>query len=237
MDRMIIKNFGEHVLTENEFTESEPAGRLSQFISVLGQPLRRVSLYLPMLAGPVAMCVAMVYCRNAGTGPGGEQALNDWASTCELYAPLILTVALAIYWGKAIFTRNLTYVVLGVLVGVLLLRELHWKPETEDAISIKDAVFPLLGICFAWMLIWLWWGIIDKPADNWLHTIFFYGAIVTYAFGQFVEKRLFKFIPDEGTFHTQFEESIECAGHCLIFLAALLGSWKRRKIIIKGMDE
>lgn len=198
-------------------------------------PLRRVSIYLPMLAGPLAICAAIIYCKTAGTGPDEAQALHIWTATCEKYAPLVLTLAVAVYWGKAIFTRNLTYVVLGVLVGVLLLRELHWRPEFEDAISIKDAVFPLLGICFFWMLMWR--DIIDKPTENWLHTIFFIGAIVTYALGQMVEKRLFKFIPNEQTIHTQIEEAVECAGHCMIFLAALLGSWKRRKIIIKGKSE
>ena len=48
-----------------------------------------------------------------------------------------------------------------------------------------------------------------------------------------VEKRLFKFIPDERHIHSQMEELIECAGHALLLTAAVVGSWRPRRIIVE----
>ena len=225
-------------MAENEITESDPIAERWRALGLgLLAPTKRVTLYLPMLAGPLAACIALIYCKAVQAGPDGAQAVQALGTASERFSPMILTLIVGLYWGKAIFTRNLTYTVLAVLAGVLLLRELHWKPELEGDIDIKDAVFPLLGICFAWLLIWMWWGLVDRPMENWLHTVFFYGAIFTYAVGQLVEKRLFKFLPGEHEFHTQMEESIEITGHCLLFLAALLGSWRSRQIIVKRTAE
>jgi hypothetical protein len=200
-------------------------------ISTPVNPLRRISLYLPALAGPLAMCAAIIYCRILGSGPQASREMQNLVVLLEKIGPIILTLAVAVYWGKAIFTRNLSYVVIGTLVGMLLLRELHWRPESDADISIKDAIFPLLGICFLWML--LWRDIIDKPSENWRHTIFFVGGLACYALSQMVEKRLFKFIPDEQHIHSQMEELIECAGHTLLLVAAVLGSWRRRRIVVE----
>ena len=194
-------------------------------------PLRRISLYLPALLGPLAMCAAIIYCRTLGSGPRASLEMQNLAVLLEKIGPVILALAVAVYWGKAIFTRNLSYVVIGTLVGMLLLRELHWRPESDADISIKDAIFPLLGICFVWML--LWRDIIDKPSENWRHTIFFVGALACYALGQLVEKRVFRFVPGEQQFHTPMEEVIECISHCLLLTAAVLGSWRRRRIVME----
>ncbi len=194
-------------------------------------PLLRISLYLPALAGFLAMCAAIIYFITIGSGPGANRQIQNLVVFCEAIAPAILTLAVAVYWGKAIFTRNLSYVVIGTLVGMLLLRELHWRPESDADISIKDAIFPLLGICFVWML--LWRDIIDKPSENWRHTIFFVGALACYALGQLVEKRVFRFVPGEQQFHTPMEEVIECISHCLLLTAAVLGSWRRRRIVVE----
>ena len=189
--------------------------------------LLRITLYLPLLAGPVAICAMIVFYNIlCGKCPGDEAAqlatLDQWIYFCEFIAPWMLAATLAVYWGKAVYTRNLTYVIISAIVTCLLLRELHWNP------TIKDVIFPLLGLCFLWMLVWR--DLVDAPTANWSHTVFFIAALATYGLGQLIEKRVFKTLPFEKDLHTQLEETVECTAHLLLFLAAVFGSWKRRTI-------
>jgi hypothetical protein len=194
--------------------------------------LLRITLYLLLLAGPVAICAVIVFYNIlCGKFPTDESArmqpLEKWIVFCELIAPWMLTVTLAIYWGKAVYTRNLTYVIISAIVTCLLLRELHWDH------TIKIVIFPLLGICFVWMLIWR--DLVDAPTSNWSHTVFFIAALATYGLGQLIEKRVFKSLPFEKDLHTQLEETVECTAHLLLFMAAVFGSWKRR--VIKTVNK
>ena len=189
----------------------------------------RITLYLPMLAGPVGICAVIVFYKIlCGQYPNDAAAqlgvLDKWIDFCEFIAPWMLTATLAVYWCKAIYTRNLTYVVISSIVAALLLRELHWDH------TIKIVIFPLLGFCFIWMLVWR--DIIDAPTANWWHTIFFISALATYGLGQLIEKRVFKSFPFEKDLHTQMEETVECAGHLLLFMAAVFGSWRQRIISV-----
>lgn len=195
----------------------------------LSARLRQVRTYLPLLLGPMAIVAAVVYHKYLlGRFPDNPNAQYDgrqaWVVFFETIAPWLLTVVVAVYWGKAIYTRNPTYVIFTALSACLLLRELHWDP------MIKKAIFPLLGICFLWLL--LWRDIVDKPTENWKQTVFFFAAIATYGLCQMVEKKVLgkyiPIIPDFGTIHSQVEEIVECAAHTLLLAAALLGSWKRR---------
>jgi hypothetical protein len=190
-----------------------------------------------LLLGPLAVVATVVYYRLLlGWFPDStadQQAwLREWYVLFEKLGPALLAVVLAIYWFKAIYTRNLTYVILTVLVGCLLLRELHWRPETDDAISIKDAIYPLLIICLTWLA--LWRDIIDRPTANWSQTVFLIAALLTYGLCQFIEKGLIgkriPIIPDFATIHSQVEEIVECCAHSLLLLAAIFGSWRRRRI-------
>ena len=189
----------------------------------------RITLYLPLLTGPVAICAVFVFYNIlCGMFPTDESArlevLDKLITFCELIAPWMLAATLAIYWGKAVYTRNLTYVIISAIVTSLLLRELHWDH------TIKIIIFPLLGLCFLWML--LWRDLVDAPTKNWSHTVFFIAALATYGLGQLIEKRVFRFIPAEKTIHTQLEETVECTAHLLLFMAALFGSWKRKVISV-----
>ena len=192
-------------------------------------PFKRITTYLPWLIAPVVILVLIsFYHRLLHQSPAQQTTgLRDVITALEAVAPWILAAALSVYWFKAIFTRNLTYVILGVVAACLLLRELHWDP------MIKKAIFPLLGICLLWAIIWR--NVIDRPMGNWSHTVFFAAALGTYAFGQLVEKRIFRFIPGEDSLHSQIEEGIEVTGHLLIFLAAVFGSWRRRSL--SGRDK
>ena len=194
-------------------------------------PFKRITTYLPWLVAPVVILVLISFYQHLlHKYPDSPQqqatGLHEVITMLDAVAPWILVVALGVYWFKAIFTRNLTYVILGVMAACLLLRELHWDP------MIKKAIFPVLGICLVWAIIWR--DVIDRPMENWSHTVFFAAAIGTYALGQLVEKRIFRFIPGEATLHSQIEEGIEVTGHLLIFLAAVFGSWRRRSLSGRG---
>ncbi len=195
--------------------------------------LLQIRTYLPVLAGPLAILIVVGYYqwllwRFPDAAETRQLALQDWYVFFEGLEPWLLTVIVALYWGKAIFTRNLTYVVIGVLAGCLLLRELHWSP------TIKLAIFPLLGICFAWLF--LWRDIVDRPERNWVHTLFFFSALCLYLLCQLVEKRVLggriPIIPDFDVIHSQIEEFLECVAHCVLLAAAVFGSWRRRTLIV-----
>lgn len=182
-------------------------------------PLRQLRTYLPYLTAPVLVALLTLNWTLAGQA-NPKTYLNWLLHVLEEIAPWILAGATGLYWAKAIFTRNLTYLPLTALAACLLLRELHWSP------TIKVAIFPLLGICLLWGLAWR--DLMDRPRENWLHTVFFLPAMATYALCQIVEKRLLRGLPAEDYFHSLWEEGTEVAAHLLLFAAALLGSWNRR---------
>ncbi len=145
----------------------------------------------------------------------------------EELGPILLAVATLVYFVKLAVTRNLTYCIIGVIVGVLLFREVYW--DVDDRVISKGMVFPVLGVAFAWLL--LWRDIIDKPRANKVHSILFFGAIMLYAFGQLVERRALKSVlPDEKAIHTAIEESCEVVAHLVLIAAAVFGSWAKRTI-------
>ena len=195
-------------------------------------PLRWIAYILPSLAGPLAIVVASVYylhLRDTLSAAELVQSRGDWARTLEAIAPSILTAVLAGYWIKCIWTRNPTYMVFTVMTGCLLLRELHWQPDFKGDVSIKDAIYPLLAICLVWAI--LWRDVLDKPSANRWQTVFLTAAIITYALGQGVEKRVLGkrmgLFPDPSQLHTQMEETLEVTAHLLLLGSAWLGSWKR----------
>lgn len=198
--------------------------------------LKRPVIYLPYLLAPLS--VAAVYCFFfAGAGEDGDGGAVPGTLFSSLPARLeelglfIIGGATGIYWLKAVWTRNLTYVLMLALAACLFLRELHWEPADQNAVSIKDAIFPLLALCAAWFIAWR--KLIDGPLRNFSHTVFFVPAIVTYALGQAIERRLFRFMPHEDVLHTFFEEAVECCAHLLILGAAVFGSGERKEIVIR----
>jgi hypothetical protein len=169
----------------------------------------------PILIGPAAVVVIAVMAKQRG----GMGTYDDWHidADIETLAPWLVLAAAAVYWIRAIATRNPLYVILTVFTGVLLLRELHWNP------AIKDAAPPLLVICLVWPLIWC--DLVKRPLADRKHTVWLIAALATYAFSQMIERRVFKFLPDEGEIHSKYEEAVELAGHVAILVAAAIGSW------------
>ncbi|MBT3279509.1 MAG: hypothetical protein HN909_03140 [Phycisphaerales bacterium] len=180
--------------------------------------------------------IAAVYwlaSRTSGQWPLGDPEMKafvtDHAVRLEVLGPILLMIAAVAYFVKAAFTRNLTYCVIGAIVAVLLFREVYW--DVEDRVISKGMIFPVLGLAFAWLL--LWRDLIDKPSENKIHTILFFGAVLLYACGQLVERRALKSVlPDEKRIHTAIEESCEIVAHLMLISAAVFGSWARRTITI-----
>jgi len=195
------------------------------FVSQLKRPV----VYLPYLLAPLSIATIYVYYLYHPL-PGPRQPVPGLAGLEEIGVFLIGSAA-AIYWIKTVWTRNLTYVLMFALVTCLFLRELHWEPAREGNISIKDAIYPLLGLCAIWFVAWR--KLIDGPIRNFRHTVFFIPALVTYVLAQAVEKRMFRFMPFEENLHTCFEEAVEDCGHLLVLMASVWGSWERKKITVK----
>ncbi len=165
------------------------------------------------------------------------------------YAPLVVLIPAALYWVRAMVTRNPLYVIMTVAATTLLLRELHWDP------MIKVAAYPVLLGCFFWMAIWS--DILAEPFKrDRKHTVLLVATLAAYLFAQVVEKRVFKFELDmdierhslglemalthmaqgfeatlrvvDDTLHSKFEEVMEMTANGLLAITALVGSWRYR---------
>ncbi|NBB96011.1 MAG: hypothetical protein GVY16_09780 [Planctomycetes bacterium] len=188
------------------------------------KPWRNPVLYLALLAAPAGIAGIIFYdAQLAATMTAGQRVAfwGHFAHVLEQIGPWLLVAASAIYVAKAALRRNPTYLVIGTMAVCLMLREFHWHP------FIKDIIYPLLGGCLVWALVW--WKKLDRPARNpWL-ALLLLTALATYGLAQFTEKRLFEFLPNEDALHTQFEELTEVTAHSLLLLSALASSWRRRK--------
>lgn len=146
--------------------------------------------------------------------------INQFLEDASVILPML---AAMIYWLKALWTRNMTYVVLAALCSSLLLRELHWSH------AIKVAIYPLLAMWLIWGIAWR--DLIDLPSVNPRHSRLFFAALFTFFLSQLVEKRVFSFMPyDRTVLHSQYEEVVEFAGHFMLLMAAVFANLKRKKV-------
>lgn len=146
--------------------------------------------------------------------------INQFLEDASVILPMLAAI---IYWLKALWTRNMTYVVLAALCGSLLLRELHWD------YTIKVAIYPLLAMWLVWGVAWR--DLMDHPAVNPRHSRLFVAALFTFFLAQLVEKRAFDFMPyDRSGLHSQYEEVVEFSGHFMLFLAAIFANLRRKKV-------
>ena len=114
---------------------------------------KRPVAYLPLLLGPAAIVGVVLYHHWLGDAfpdsPADRKTqLDSLLTLLDGMGPWILAAAVAFYWAKAMLTRNRTYTVLLGVAVCLLLRELHWSE------TIKDVIYPLLGLCLLWAILW-----------------------------------------------------------------------------------
>ena len=182
--------------------------------SSTSRPIKWYHLW-PVLMGPAALAAVVVLSKLRG----GPETYDQWSLDADLeaLAPWLALATAGVYWIRTIATRNPLYMILMILTGTLLLRELHWDP------AIKDAAIPMVAVCLVWALIW--WDLLRRPLADRKHTVWVVAAVVTFALGQIIDRRALKFLPDEGVIHSKYEESVEVAGHTAMLIAAMVGSW------------
>ncbi len=205
-------------------------------------------LFWPVLIAPVLLLCLYVACLTSQTAYKAFFWLDEKGAVDD-YAPLVLLIPAALYWMRAMVTRNPLYMILTVASATLLLRELHWDP------MIKVAAYPVLLGCFFWMAIWS--DILAEPfRRDRKHTVLLVATLAAYLFAQVVEKRIFKFELDmdinrsslglemalqqmalgfrqalcvvDDTLHSKFEEVMEMTANGLLAISALVGSWRYR---------
>lgn len=177
---------------------------------------RRIS-WSPMLFGPV-----VVACLTVGHKLGADY--DRLQVVLEQIGPYLIGVAAAIYVIRTAVTRNWPLAIVTFLVLSLMCREIHFA-------HMDKAIFALFGTAGAWAILWRK-RITASPAD-WPHVSWLLAAMVTYALSQIIAKRVFSarhipIIPGEDAIHTALEESAETAGHLILIVSAVVGSWRRR---------
>lgn len=187
------------------------------------KPWRNPLLYVALLLAPAGIAAVILYDAHLAETMTASQLEHFWmrfADALDRHAETLMLATTGVFLLKAVVLRSRTYLLVAVLAACLTWREFHRSDLS------KDLVFPLLGVCLVWAI--AWWRKLDRPAANpWL-SLFLFAALATYALGQLVEKRNFRFLPNEDLLHSQFEELTEMIGHSLLLLSALLSSWRRR---------
>lgn len=166
--------------------------------------------FWPVLAGPAAVVLVVL----ASFFYKGFDTLDE---RLDRAAPWVLLLAAVMYWVRCIVTRNMLYTILTVVVGTLLLRELHWSP------TIKVAAYPILVVCGVWMLVCR--DLLAEPFRDRRHTVWLIATLATYVLAQLIDRRVFKFVPGEDGIHSKIEEAVELAGHLTLLVSSLVGSW------------
>ncbi|MCE5326905.1 MAG: hypothetical protein LLG01_10885 [Planctomycetaceae bacterium] len=195
--------------------------------------------FWPLLAGPLAFGLIMLlgqFAWSFGFWVPGEVnhhyaivktvwTFNDPANGLNVrldeLGPFLLLVALAAYWIKSILTRNPLYLVLTLMTGSLLCREIHFT-------GMDKAIY-VLGVLVVITLI-AWRKTLVAPLADWRHNSWLIAAVVTYVLSQAVARGAFKFIPGVRAMHLQLEEGIETAAHLVLIVTSLVGSWRRYSV-------
>ena len=171
----------------------------------------RKSTWWPLLLGPVAVAAVAIASQLEWNFDRLDIFLED-------IAPFLIAAATAVYWIRAIFTRNPLYIVLTGLTASLLCREIHFD-------GMDRAIFVLLAVVGVWVL--AWWDILKTPLKrDWRHSSWLIATLATYLLSQLIAKRVFKFVPGERDIHSKIEEGVETMSHLMMICTALMGSWR-----------
>ena len=173
-------------------------------------PLYKRYSWWPMLLGPLAVGI-VAFSRWRGWD------IDQLDVTLETLAPWLIAVATAIYWSRAIATRNPLAIVLTGLTASLLCREIHFD-------GMSRAIFVLLGFVGVWFVAWR--DILAGPLRDRRQTSWLIATLATYFLSQLIAKRVFKFVPGEIPIHSKLEEAVETVAHLMMIITSLVGSWK-----------
>ncbi len=152
-----------------------------------------------------------------------QYAYDMWAYYVDEVAPYMVAAAAAIFAVRTALTRNPLHLILTVLILALLCREIHFT-------GTGKGIYAALVIISVWTV--LWRKKIAEPMRDYRLVSWLIAAAWTYFMAYLVGQRLFSakhiaIIPNEKAIHTCLEEVVETAGHVLLIVSAVVGSWRR----------
>ena len=171
----------------------------------------------PVLLGPLVMLVFYQV-------TGDDYVSLSWKPTLEVVALVLTPVAVLAGLIRFGYQRLEYHLLLTLLAGAILLREIHWEWTTK---FVYVAVAALAT-----------WGWIRRDRMNrfldpnpwarvWLIT-----TGCTYVLSQAVARRAFRSIlPEEDRFYDDLEELLECTAHTMLIVTILVGSWARSRFV------
>ena len=137
----------------------------------------------------------------------------------EIVALYLIGPAAGLYLVRAVLLRRTVDVVLAILAGAFLVREIHFDYGSEYILMAGLFVTALLGVLWRKRIAS---GILEDPRQaSWVICMF-----VVYVVSQLITKRIFRFIPGEGRYHSHFEEATETAAHIMFVVSALVAKWR-----------
>lgn len=188
--------------------------------------------YWPLLLGPLAAAIVVVLGRfewsfdfyipamvdNDYTFVRTHWELSRLDARLEEVAPWLILIPTALYWIRAIATRNPLYMILTGMAASLLCREIHFD-------GMDKAIYVLGVVVVVWLIAWR--DILVDPLKDARHKRWLIATMATYLLSQIIARRAFKSIPGEAAIHCYLEEGVETAGHLMMIVTSLVGNWRR----------
>ncbi|MDG2201480.1 MAG: hypothetical protein P8K80_09915 [Phycisphaerales bacterium] len=147
--------------------------------------------------------------------------------TRELYKPFLEKLALVLASSalglgiiRLAWQRLEYHLLLTLLSGAVLLREIHWDWTTTF-------VYAAVVILAAWG--WCWRRRIDRFLDpNPSARCWLVATAFTYVLSQALARRVFRdVLPEEDRYFGDIEELMENLAHAMLIMSILVGSWRR----------
>jgi len=166
----------------------------------------RLWRWWPVLVPPLA--VPAVYAAHA---LGWDHLIAK--APQEIAALVLMPVAAIVFAVRWAAGRRPLHLVLAALSIAFLCREIHF-PGTEKGVYVA------VGLIGVWAFLWrrrLLGSLLGRPAGRWLIVVMW-----SYFLALLVQRRAFRFLPDEQALHVQFEELLENVSHLLLVVLGLV---------------
>lgn len=167
----------------------------------------------PFLLGPAAMLVCYLTFPESYTR-------EAYKPRFEVVALVLASTALGVGILRLAWQRTEYHLLLALLAGTVLLREIHWD-WTTSFVYISVAVLAAWG--------WCWRRRIDRFLDpNPSARCWLIATAFTYVLSQAIARRAFRgILPEEELYYGDIEELVENLSHAMLIVCILVGSWRR----------
>lgn len=169
----------------------------------------------PLLLGPLVMlCFYQVV--------SDYYVSLSWKPTLETVALVLTSTAILMGLIRLGVQRLEYHLILTLLAGAVLLREIHWDWTTKF-VYVAVAVLALWG--------WVRRARMNRFLDpNPSARVWLIATGCTYVLSQAVARRAFRSVlPEEDRFYDDLEELLECTAHAMLIVTILVGSWSRSR--------